>query len=324
MTDITAPEQNIPTDLSSVDIGKVLPDLQEYNSQFSIGTYMFDFLEDRVRDQTIPQEKTPHITIEDIYKRHPVEFENTGLSLEPVKGAAIMVGPDGKKETSEMRLNLSDGGKFQIYINALKPDSISASQAEGLKTVAELLTSQLAYQYRLNDPSDERMMELFSHISGIVRRYQELDPDSTKGIAGSVERLNNYWEIAKKKYLREYLAVENTGLLNGGEHFGPAAWHTDMSIGNYINRWRDAIEIARMIGQNPNAAGLYRETVDSLVKSLTEAREDILKRVAQEGKYGEKDYANEYGKEDSERLVVVEENLKTLEEMKAQLSPKEK
>lgn len=316
------PEQKTSTDLASVDIGRLLPDLEVYNRQFSIGFMMFQVIDERVHEpEEGPREKTPPLTPEDIYRRHIFEFESTGLSLEPVRGPGTMFGPEGEQSSSVMRLNLSDGKKFQEYLQALKPGEITPSQAEGLKTVTQLLTQQLISEYRLADPTDERLMELFGNVSSIIQRYRELDPDGLNGLASSVEGLSNLWEIAKMKYLREYLAVQQEGLLNGDKFFGPAAWHTDANVDFYMTRWKNAVALARAVGNNPNATKLQRETIDSLIDSALMAQEDLKRRIAKEGKYADEKYSY-YEEQNPDFLIVAEESLKQLQQLKAEIEQK--
>lgn len=275
--------QEYAADLSTVDLGRLKEDLARFNTQFSSMRRMAEMLgrhisgENAVMDAQT-QAKEQRFSLEELVSKNGEVLARTGLSLEPVNGSTTLYTKEGEiLPSSEMGLNLADRDRFLAYLEALQPETLTDSQALGLETVAETLTKQLTTQYNLDNPADDRMIELLSGLGKIVDQYDRLDPKKNRGLQAAIEQLRIYAEIGKAKYLREYLLVEKSGILAevGGPNFGPSNWHTDSEPASYRIRWQQALEVLRIVQSNPNAATLAKQLQSNLVASLEYARKDL-------------------------------------------------
>ena len=285
--------------LNEIDLSELVDSLDEYNKQFNWGTMatremIFDEEnEGGLAKEDVDAEKTNSLA--ELEQKHREELEKTGLSLEPVKGIATIFTPEGDDiETSEMRINLVDGKRFVDYISVLDEDSLTEQQIRGLITVADSLTKQLVYQYNLTDPNDERVTELFGSLSQIIDEYHRLDKRSKSGLLASVEQLEKYLEVARKKYLKEYLLAEKAGFLEGaeGKYFGPSNWHTDSNPESYRRYWDEAIKKVIEIGKNKNARNFQNEVIGNLKRTLVRVKKDLKIMFEKRLKRQEKDEKN--------------------------------
>ncbi len=272
------PEGEHPEDLKDIDLGELASSVAVYNRQFNWGT----LLGEEIIDTTGADEEKPlrqKLSLEQLEKMHERALDKTGLSLESVRGKATMY--TGKKEvpTSEMRMNVADGKKFVGYLDALDENSISQSQVNGLKMVADTLTAQLTEQYELGNHDDERTLNLFGNLDQIIQQYKRLDATGATGLASSVQELGTYLEVARKGYLREYVLAKNEKLLAkpADSLFGPSDWWSDTSPKSFKERYRKALEAAHTIGKNPKAQAFYREVIESLKASLRHTKEQLKK-----------------------------------------------
>src|SRR3989338_2587014 len=114
-------------------------------------------------------------------------------------------------------------------------------------------------------------------INAIVQKFQQLDPDGSKGLDDdSVRQLVIYAEAAKKRCLKEYLMADRyLGQEIGGRNFGPSKWHTDASIELYQAKWDEALAILKTIRQNPHAEEIYNQFKTYLKGSANWALENI-------------------------------------------------
>src|SRR3989338_1360362 len=167
------------------------------------------------------------VSLGEIQKRNNAVLSKTGLSLESVQAAGVVMSEEGTEYPSELRINLSDGRQFVKYLESLKGGILSPSQKTGLERVVLSLVSQLRGQYDLDNAEDERLLELFGNASKIISEYERLDAEGVRGLHTSISELQELVAVSKKGYLREYLlAEENQFLIDIGEHkFGPSEWH---------------------------------------------------------------------------------------------------
>lgn len=270
------PEPESERDLKDVDLNGLASSMKEYNRQFNIGTLAGEAIVGAMDgEERTPREKK--LSVEHLEAAHRETLERTGLGLEPVKGHAVLFTGREEIPSSEMRLNVVDGSKFVGYLHTLDEGSLSESQVKGLKTVVDSLTAQLTEQYDLSDPDDERMHELFGSLDQIIEQYRRLDGQGKTGLGHSVEEVATYLDVARKRYLREYLLAQHESLLAKAEdkRFGPSWWWGDSTPESYKGYWESALEATKKIGENPNAQPLYRDVVDNLKESLRHTKEKL-------------------------------------------------
>lgn len=296
-----------PKPLREVDVFPLANLVSEYNNQFGIGGKIFGILMAQIGDEEGMEQARPKISLVQAEERAEPILKATGIGLEAVRGAATMYSQGGEDPTSELRLNLANGRQFTTYLDALDPQSVTETQTEGLVAVANSLTTQLRTQYRLDDPNDDRFFELFGNAERIIANYRRLGGNNEK-VAESIQRLDKYIKIARKGYLREYLAAEQQQLLTppGYHGFGPSAWQIDISTAGYIDRWNRVLATLERIGRNPRAAELYTEALQNLKACTAFARADMDVLQSEKG----------YGKDmlDTFRITLTEAE-KRLEEM---------
>jgi hypothetical protein len=261
-------------DTKSIDLGKLVIMIREYNQQFGWGSIMAKTLLNCFQKEKIEEldfEIQRQISWGKIEKEFGVILEEIGLSLEPIRGAFTIFGVNSEIPSSEMRLNIENPNMFISYISSLIPSEITSSQIYGLEEVANNLTLQFSGNYHLEDLADERILNFFSCLSPMVARYQEL------GLGKSVEILDKYLNISKKGYIREYLLTEKTSLLSevGGKNFGPSKWRTDMRPEMYKERWIQTVDILKSISKNPRAGELVEQIRCNLKKSVEYAMKDL-------------------------------------------------
>lgn len=300
------PENEGENDLKEIDLGELDSSIEEYNRQFNWGTLLGEEIADTIDEG---EEKPPRqkLSAEQLGKMHELALEKTGLSLEPVRGIATMYTGDKEVPSSEMRMNVADGNKFVGYLTALDEQSLTESQVRGLKMVAESFSLQLTQQYELGNPDDERTMKLFGNLDQIIQQYKRLDEQGKTGLAGSVEELGTYLDVARKGYLREYVLAKNEKLLAKPDDkvFGPSDWWGDSSPQSFKEMyWEKALAAAKKIGENPKAQDFYGEVVENLKASLRHTKAQL------------KNPPEYFRKEDAEeKLIIVDELYDTLEKM---------
>lgn len=270
--------REIPPDLSALDLNSLQKEAEEYNHRFNAGTMMADLIKAQVRDEELPPQKATNREppLERIKLQYTDLINRTGIGLETI-GTNHIFGADGKRQASELRFNLADRAKFIEYLNSIPPENLTPSQAEGLKSVAVSLTTQLTQEYQISNPKDERMIELLGGLNEINQAYDRLDPGKQNGLSQAVENLKKYDQAAQGKHLKEYLTVEKAGLMAeiGGRNFGPSRWHTDATPEFYEDHWQLALEIFKSLGDNPHAQDLQNQVRENLKASLAYAREDL-------------------------------------------------
>lgn len=263
------------TDFRNVDLSGLGSEIQKYNDQYNIGTLMADQI-----IGSMGEEPSAKIIPEEISEKTATFLRATGLSIESVRGIGTIVGSDEDSDVhaQELRFNLDDGKRFTAYLGVLDETSITPSQAEGLKMVAESLTKQLTSHYKLDDPEDEKVIELFGSLQGIIEGYKSLDESGKNGLGESVSQLEKYLGIARQKYLREFLIVQQEQLLTTEKDrtFGPYDWHKDSTPESYRNSyWQRALDALKVVKKNPNASALFEKTTENLKAALVFAKRDL-------------------------------------------------
>ncbi len=261
--------------IDTIDLGELVQAIEQYNSQFGLGSLMASILNSSLRGETkegLDFEIGSQISWGDIERRFKDVIKATGISLEAVGGYATIFTGEDQIPSSQMRINLADSRVFVKYLNTLSRETLTPSQRYGLEKVADNFTLQLSKEYRLNDPSDNRVLNLFSQLEQVISSYQKL------GLGNSTERLSEYLEFARKGCLLDYITIQRQDLFAeiGGNNFGPSRWHIDMSPEYYQSRWSGALDTLDRVSQNPRAAELAQRLRVYLKQSAEYAQRDLM------------------------------------------------
>lgn len=289
-------------DLQEIDLGELDNSIQEYNRQYNWGTMLAE---------EVTGESSKKISVGELGKMHERALEKTGLSLEPVS-TGTLISRDEERPSSEMRMNVSDGGKFITYLKALDEKQLSESQIKGLQTVAQSLTTQLTQQYELDNPNDKRMIELLGHLDQITQQYKRLDEQGKTNLSKPVGNLVTHLDASRKGYLREHVLAEKEQLLstNQDHTFGPYDWWSDSSSKSFKdNYWKTALEAAKKISDNPKANDLYRQVLSNFKGALRFSKEEIKKRLAQN------DWPDRLIPDEEEKLIAIDDLYELVEKM---------
>ncbi len=275
-------------ELKSMDLSLITHELEAYNDQFNIGRIMGRELLRSMRSEDDQEESGTEQSAEARHQENQTEFierinakygillAKAGISLEAIESGAVLMMNTDTLKSSQLRINIVDHQQFINYLQSLDPESITPTQIEGLTKTITSLQAQLEQQYTLEKP-DSRATELMSDLKGIVDAIEKLDPQHKNGLAEAAKDFSKYLELASKKYLKEYLLVERSGLLAeiGGDNFGPSKWHTDTTEESYLKHWRDALDILNQVKRNTNAADLYIQLSTHLSQSADYARQQL-------------------------------------------------
>ena len=277
-------EQPIPeaeaVNLSDIDVSELVHGIEEYNKQFSVGRVMARAVAGESPSEEDWQHQQQLSLLRSKGKFDPL-LQRVGLSLESVKGGATVFSSESKLDAAEIRVNIKDRERFISYLQELDPEKITEGQMRSLKAVFKDLTKQLQNEYEVDNPDDDRMIELLAGLDRILAETDRLDPEGNSGLQESTEGLKRYYEALQGKHLQEYLSVEKAGLLLeiGGNNFGPSKWHTDSSPQFYERKWETALTILQSLKVNKHAADLYARVKDHLEKSAKYAIDDLAQKL---------------------------------------------
>ena len=257
-------------------------DIARFNSRFSMPSIMSSLFVSLIRDQEEPtklDEQTQQLTAAGIGLIHHDVLDKSGLEIEPVSGKrGRLYTRTGQIDAGEIRINIREGRRFLGFLQAIVSQTIADNldMRGNLENLSGVLAQQIFDHYDLREPSNEAL-QLLGSLEGIVGEYKRL------GIS-SGDRLETYLTHSKKGDLREFLLVEQRGLLSEpGKYFGPADWQKDVSPEYLARRWNEALEALTMARDNPNAQDLYRQLFDHLSMCLRLASEDLEKPPRDEG-----------------------------------------
>ena len=267
-------------DLKNIDLNGLCNALEEYNSQFGIGSILGHIIfgrrglseEEVETNLEIEVMVNKELSLSQIESEYRDILKAVGLNLERVRaGATIFTGGE-QIPGSVARINLAQGGLFVNYLAALDKTFLSPIQAQSLRTIASNFLVQLTWEYQL-DVEDERVLVLFAALADIISHYNRL------GLQDSAQELTTYLEIARNGYLREYIMVDRAQLFAevGGNNFGPSKWQTDMNPDHYRERWERTLEILDTVSQNPRASEFAHQLREHLRASSMFARTDLPK-----------------------------------------------
>lgn len=290
-------ENNTP-DISSIDTRQITSLLEDYNKRFSMGATLAraivsdvsekDFEEEDFGSGIHEQQADELLTSEQLKNELSPILEVTGLELQPINAKWGIAGSGISHEGVEMRLNLKDGKIFASYLQSLSPETLTESQKAGLKDVSRILLQQFKGEYDLENPNDERLIELMGSLSNIISEYKRLNINES---FDSIPQLETYLSVARKGYLREYRQAENLLLTKpfSGEGFS-LRWHIDASPVLLNKNWSLVIDTLKFISDNDNARNeIYsqaistaNDAIDSGIKEVSEWEE------AESGYYAKK------------------------------------
>lgn len=286
---------------SQINLDSLFGDIEKFNSQENISSRMAEVIFMSLKNPPVPKEK---IRLIDLEINHQHVLNEVGIGLEEIKKKEFYTeGSDGI--TGEIFININEPKKFIAFLKSIDAERIQPNQEQWLKNFAAHLTKQLKHQYDLNNPGDERLLNLFSALSEMVEQYRRLD-NGQNHLANEIAELEKLLEIARKGYLREYInVIESPGSLLaevGGKNFGPSQWQIDCSPEKYKSYWKNAFAILRETRKNEKATEFYRQLVNHFTQSL----EYALKFLDENPSYYSPDHQTE----------ILETALKFREEIK--------
>jgi len=277
--------ENKTAEVNITSVNGLFLDIKKYNDQFSLGAMMsrmllnnLEFEHDQKREN--PQAQQPSLAKEEDYQQmsasalsviHGSVLDQIGLSLEPVSGKNIKIFGQGEQAgVGEMRLNISNEKRFLSLLSSLKPEQVeNRALKPNLESLSDVFSRQIFDQYNLTEPSDEAL-QLFGGLEKIVAQYKRL------GMEQAITRLEIYLTHAKQGDLKEYIAIEQRGLLSEpGKSFGPADWQKDTSPESLEGKWEEALRILDVVKKNPKANALYERLETHLKKCVGIAKENI-------------------------------------------------
>jgi len=257
-------------DTNQIDLVTLIRDIEQYDAQFGIGALIKSVVSGTLPDEPGVMDFVigSQISMGDLGRKYEDVLKATGLSLEAVESSYVIPNEENTS-APRMQINLADGSTFVQYLDSLSKETITPDQKKALEAVANSFTRQLAQKYKLNDPTDERVIDLFGQLEQVIEGYEKL------GLSPSTEVLSEYLKIARDGYLIEHITVERSHLFTGRDHFGPATWHTDMAPEQYSEKWGNALATLDDVSVNPNAAGLAQKLKAHLKESAEYAIQEI-------------------------------------------------
>lgn len=276
-------------ELKSIDTLQLIELLRRYNHKFGMGASMARLLApifNRQENATDTDEENKDSAPGDMGEQNAEELldydelkrevepilTSTGLELQPVNPGWTMNTNQDTHAGVEMRLNLKDGKQFVNYLQSLEPDTITESQKEGLKEVTSILNQQFTDEYNLSDPGDERLIELMGNLSSIISEYKRLDSDGNN-LTQSITKLEEYLNIARKGYLREFRQAEILNLDKSFTNEGfTLRWHVDCDQDLLKRKWKDVIDVLHAIHSNQNAQkDIYPQAINTANDAIVAA-----------------------------------------------------
>lgn len=267
--------------------------IEKYDEQYSMGAMMADAVIGSMQNK----EKPPKIKFKDVLQENEQYTQLVGLSIEPVKTENIkLYGAQNtekgiesfEKSPREIRVNIGDHIKFLDSLSAFNKDNITELDAKNLSELANSLEMQIKNQYRLDDPDEDRLLEMFAGLSKMIDKYKELDTEKKLNLYDKAEHLEKYLETSRKGYLREFLAIETNNFLPIADEklgnwkeagFTLSNWQVDSSSDSYENYyWAKAFDALDYIKKNPNAQEFYHKILNYFKKCAIAGRKSITDR----------------------------------------------
>jgi hypothetical protein len=254
-------------------------DIGKFNDQFSAGSMLSRMVKNLfVKDSEEPGatslskiggEELQQMTASGTNLIHKPLLDAIGLSIEPVLGKGETILGQGEEiNTGELRINITEKSKFLQFLKNIDNQNINPMLKSNLHALSNILAKQIGDNYDLQAPSDEAL-KLFGSLGDIVTEYKRLYVEGT-------EKLETCLMHSKQGDLREYLAIEQQGLLSEpGKNFGPADWQKDSTPTYLMNRWNVALSVLNMARENPKARDLYHKLFSHLQTCLKAAMDNL-------------------------------------------------
>lgn len=272
--------------LSDIDVSPLITEMGTYNEQFSTGKMIGGMMRGAARGEMPDEDEHKHqkqVSLLATKQKYDPMLYRIGLNLESKEMTGVMLSSEGRFAPEEIRINISDREKFLQYLRELDPQTLTESQAQSLVAVFESLTDQLKKEYNVDNPEDDRMIELLAGLGEILDQAERIDAEGKLGISHATESLRTYYTALQSGHLREYSMVERAGLLKevGEKSFGPSRWHIDSSPEGYERRWKEALGILQSIKKNPRAAEFFTKVKDHLETCAKYALDELATKIGQ-------------------------------------------
>ncbi len=284
---ITFAEENphdielIDGELQKIDLGQLADWIGGYHQKFGAiarqgrtGAFLteqerHEREEQLMRENRDPEEeeiKLAQAVQADIIRRNEKLTEQVGLSIDFPSG-------EGAEWALDMKLDIGDGKKFTAYLHALR--KVTESQAKGLAKVSEVLVAQVTHGYDLDDPEDERLLELVASLKSVVSEYRRI-ADLNPSLETATRQFEEVYTSVREGCLKEYIVAKDAQLFDSiGKGFGPSTWQRDSSEDVYIKYWSGALDTLAQLTGNPKAKGLYERARHNLLASLEYVEKDM-------------------------------------------------
>ena len=194
-------------------------------------------------------------------------LQATGLKIGPLKSAWQIVSSETDFQSSRLAFHIGDAAQFATYLSALDPATVTASQKNGLNSLAHSLCNQLRSDYDYNQ-SDDRLLSLVCAVEAIEKHFDRL--------ALPLERFDTYIHAIRGRYLRDLIRAEKLQLdkpFGKGDNF-TLHWHRDSNPKDLQAKWHEVLDTLVSLVANPTANKLYaqaRETAQAAMQnSLSE------------------------------------------------------
>jgi len=308
MSEFTAPTPEFgsrPEDLAAFN--ETVTAIKHHNDQFSLGKLMAGAMVDYIGEAQIAQElmeagatkkeaertaafvgndKLP-LSEEEQMARSIVGITNapvleaTGLTLSPLRKTSTMYGPQGKQSEGKVRLQVTDGGKFSTFLQAVNPEDVNEDFQRSAASVAGSVIAE-AKDAISGDADEQTVLETLAYGRGIVTGLEHIG----LGESPVVSELTSLYEHAQQGDVREYVNAGNVGLLTEPKEqgFGPASWQRDASPEFLAEHWNKVLDVVKAAKANPKATELFAQLVKSAQTSLDYAKADLAKLKT--GDYG--------------------------------------
>lgn len=240
----------------------------------------------RSADSIVTKDESDRITLESKLVRshektiakHQKTLDTLGLVCEIEESNLTLRTREGEPwNLPHIVLRLENGDKFIAYLKALDSSTISETEVGSLYEIIEKLLQDLEVMALKNPPSPY-VIEFLGKLRRISAEYERLG--RTNSLHHSFQRLNQYAEPIRGKYLKEYLIARTADILprKPKEGFGPDTWQRDASLGGFRDQyWKGALEAVEEISRNPNAHEFFKAVISYLISSIYYAREEIIR-----------------------------------------------
>jgi len=304
-----------PEDL--VVFNEAIDSINQHNDQFSMGKLMartmFDLIDEAQRaqelvdagatqeeaEQTVDfvgSDKLPMTEEEQMARSivgitNALVLESTGLTLSPPRTTSVMFSSKGEQSIGEVRLQVTDGGKFSNFLLAVNPENANEAFQQNAAVVANSLIAE-ATDAIAKVKDEQTVVETLAYGKGIVAGLEHI------GLARLpvTDKLRTLYEHAQQGDVREYVQADTIGLFQkpGEQGFGPSQWQRDATAEYLTTHWSQVLDVVKAARANPKAKELFTQLAKTAQASLDYAKADWAK-IKAEG-YGHAGYGEGFEK----------------------------